>query len=70
MKNKDIRLYYPNPSDQGKGYILVLYEVTQQRDWVKGQSFFERQYLRSVPIDQITMYKDMGVTLTQNPGWE
>jgi hypothetical protein len=70
LKNKDIRLYYPNPSDQGKGYILVLYDVTQQRDWVKGQSFFERQYLRSVPIDQITMYKDMGVTLTQNPGWE
>jgi hypothetical protein len=26
-------------------------------------------YLSPVPLDQITLYKDQGVELKQNPGW-
>lgn len=70
INNSDIRMYFPNPNDKSKGYIYGLWNSSLQRDWVPGQSFFERQYLRSVPLDQIKMYSDMGVTLTQNPGWE
>lgn len=29
----------------------------------------ERIYLDPLPLDQITLYRDKGVTLTQNPGW-
>jgi len=29
-----------------------------------------RVYLYPVPLDQITLYKDNGVILTQNPGWQ
>ncbi|HTN38028.1 MAG TPA: RagB/SusD family nutrient uptake outer membrane protein [Arachidicoccus sp.] len=29
-----------------------------------------RVYLSPLPLDQIQLYKDHGVTLTQNPGWE
>lgn len=29
----------------------------------------ERNYLDPLPLDQITLYRDKGVTLTQNPGW-
>lgn len=29
-----------------------------------------RVYLYPIPLDQITLYGDNGVTLTQNPGWE
>ena len=29
----------------------------------------ERVYLRPIPLDQITLYSDFGVTLEQNPGW-
>ena len=30
----------------------------------------ERVYLRPIPLDQITLYRDYGVELRQNPGWE
>ncbi len=30
----------------------------------------ERIYLDPLPLDQIKLYKDKGVTLTQNPGWD
>ncbi len=30
----------------------------------------ERVYLSPIPLDQITLYHDQGVTLEQNPGWE
>lgn len=29
-----------------------------------------RVYLNPLPLDQIKLYKEQGVTLTQNPGWE
>jgi hypothetical protein len=28
-----------------------------------------RVYLNPIPLDQITLYKDQGVDLEQNPGW-
>jgi hypothetical protein len=30
----------------------------------------DRIYLLPLPLDQIQLYKDHGVTLAQNPGWE
>ncbi|MDE6301574.1 MAG: RagB/SusD family nutrient uptake outer membrane protein [Muribaculaceae bacterium] len=37
-----------------------------------GQSriFHNRQYLYPIPTEQITIYRQHGVDLTQNPGWE
>ena len=64
------RFYYPNPTDLTKAFIYNLYESNMRRDWVPGNSYYERQYLRSVPLDQITLYQDAGYELTQNPGWD
>lgn len=41
-----------------------------RRDWIPGDSYYERQYLNAVPLDQIKLYKDLGFTLSQNPGWD
>jgi len=30
----------------------------------------ERVYLDPIPLDQIKLYQDQGVALTQNPGWQ
>lgn len=47
-----------------EGYIVPAYEVQSQRrfpgDYV---------YLNPIPLDQIQLYKDNGITLEQNPGW-
>jgi hypothetical protein len=40
-----------------------------RRDWIPGDSYYERQYLNCVPLDQIKLYSDLGHMLTQNPGW-
>lgn len=69
LKNS-VHFYYPNPADETKGFIYNLYDANQRRDWVPGNSYYERQYLNCVPLDQITIYKDKGFTLTQNPGWD
>ncbi len=67
---KNVHFYYPNPNDLSKGFVHNLYENNMRRDWVPGNSFYERQYLNSVPLDQIKLYQDLGFVLTQNPGWD
>lgn len=67
---KNVRFYYPDPEDRSQAFVYNLYEVNMLRDWVPGNSFYERQYLNSVPLDQIKLYQDMGYELTQNPGWD
>lgn len=66
-----VRFYYPNPTtDPLKGFIYNLYDANLRRDWKPGDAYYERQYLNSVPKDQIKLYLDLGYELTQNPGWE
>lgn len=67
---KNVRFYYPNPNDKSKAFVYNLYESNMRRDWVPGNSYYERQYLSSVPLDQIKLYQDLGFELTQNPGWD
>ena len=65
-----VRFYYPDPVGEPlKAFIYNLYDVNLRRDWVPGDSYYERQYLNCVPLDQIKLYSDLGHTLTQNPGW-
>lgn len=64
-----VRFVYPNPADLNKGFIYNLYDANMRRDWQPGNAYYERQYLNSVPLDQITLYSDLGYVLTQNPGW-
>jgi hypothetical protein len=54
------------------GYVFGIWSITsaQNRDWIAGDPFYERQYLSPVPLGQIKLYQDAGVTLTQNPGWD
>jgi hypothetical protein len=51
-------------SDGEEGYIIPASAAASQR-------LFEdpRVYLDPVPLDQITLYQQNGVELTQNPGW-
>ncbi len=65
-----VRFWLPVAGDSTKCFIYNLYDANMRRDWVPGESYYERQYLNSVPKDQIKLYSDMGYTLTQNPGWE
>lgn len=65
-----VRLYYPVPNDQTKAFIYNLYDANMRRDWKPGDSYYERQYLNAVPLDQIKLYKDLGYNLEQNPGWD
>ncbi len=67
---KNVHFYYPDPNDNSKGFVHNLYENNMRRDWVKDNPFYERQYLNSVPLDQIKLYQDLGYELTQNPGWD
>jgi hypothetical protein len=67
---KKFYFYYPNPTTQPtKAFIYNLYTTNMRRDWIPGNSYYERQYLNSIPLDQIKLYSDMKKTLTQNPGW-
>jgi hypothetical protein len=61
--------YTPNASDKDKVFFYNLYDVNQRRDWKPGDPYYERQYLNSVPLDQIKLYSDLGYELKQNPGW-
>lgn len=68
--NRSLYLFDPeNPSDadSDKGYIY--YVRDHIRTFKKGELDSERYYLRAIPAAQITVYKDKGYTLTQNPGW-
>lgn len=65
-----VKFYTPNPADPNKKFIYNLYDANLRRDWLPGNSYYERQYLNSVPLDQIKLYSDLGYVLTQNPGWE
>ncbi|MBN3581895.1 RagB/SusD family nutrient uptake outer membrane protein [Algoriphagus aestuarii] len=51
-------------SEGDEGYIIPATAAVSQR-------LFEdpKVYLDPVPLDQITLYEQHGVTLTQNPGW-
>lgn len=46
------------------GYIIPAYVASAQRRFED-----EKVYLKPLPLDQITLYADHGVTLEQNPGW-
>lgn len=64
-------LYVPIAKDSSFVAMNPIVAATlNRRDWVEGDIMYERQYFSSVPKDQIKLYKDNGVTLTQNPGWE
>lgn len=63
-------LYCPIPGDSTRLAIHPIVASLNRRDWVDGDIVYERQYFTSVPKDQIKLYKDQGVTLLQNPGWE
>jgi len=63
-------LYVFTPGDSTRVATYNLFQSSSRRDWVEGDINYERQYFTSVPLDQIKLYKDMGYTLTQNPGWD
>jgi hypothetical protein len=47
-----------------EGYIVPAFETQSQRRFDD-----TRVYLSPIPLDQITLYEENGVTLEQNPGW-
>lgn len=57
---KDV--YLENNSSEG--YIVPAFKEESQRIFDN-----PRVYLSPLPLDQIKLYKDKGITLTQNPGW-
>lgn len=63
-------LYVFTPGDSSRVATYNLFQSSSRRDWVEGDIYYERQYFSSIPLDQIKLYKDMGYTLTQNPGWD
>ena len=67
---KAVRFYYPQAGNTDHAFIYNLYESNMRRDWIAGDSYYERQYLNAVPLDQIKLYRDMGYELSQNPGWD
>lgn len=48
-----------------EGYIIPATAESAIREFTD-----PRVYLNPIPLDQITLYNDQGVTLEQNPGWE
>jgi hypothetical protein len=62
--------YYPEAGNTDRAFIYNLYEANMRRDWIAGDSYYERQYLGAVPLDQIKLYRDLGYELSQNPGWD
>lgn len=63
-------LYVFTPGDSTRVATYNLFQSSSRRDWIEGDIVYERQYFTSVPLDQMKLYKDMGYTLTQNPGWD
>lgn len=64
------QFYYPDENDTDRAFIYTLYDANMRRDWQPGAPYYERQYLNAIPLDQIKLYKDLGYSLTQNPGWD
>lgn len=58
----------PTNANADKGYIYYLRDKNL-RIFKEGDLNSERYYLRAIPAGQITVYKDKGFELTQNPGW-
>lgn len=50
---------------EDEGYIIPAVAEETQRPFTD-----PRVYLDPLPLDQITLYKDNGYTLEQNPGWD
>jgi starch-binding outer membrane protein, SusD/RagB family len=67
---KGVKLYYPDPADTDHAFVYTLDGTAQQRNWIPGDPFHERQYLNSIPLDQITLYTNEGFELNQNPFWQ
>lgn len=65
-----VKFYYPTPGETNKGFIYNLHDANMRRDWQSGNSYYERQYLNAIPLDQIKLYSDLGYVLAQNPGWD
>ena len=63
-------LYTPVAGDSTFVALNPIVSQQNRRGWVEGDITYERQYFTSVPKDQIKLYKDNNVTLTQNPGWD
>lgn len=63
-------LYVFTPGDSSRVATYNLFQSSSRRDWVEGDINYERAYFTSIPLDQMKLYKDMGYTLTQNPGWD
>lgn len=57
---KDVKI----ENDAPQGYIIPAWKPETQRLFTD-----PRVYLNPLPLDQIKLYKDKGVTLAQNPGW-
>ena len=57
---KDVVL--ENGADEG--YIQPAWKAVSQRLFTD-----PKVYLEPLPLDQIKLYEDQGVTLEQNPGW-
>lgn len=51
-------------NNAAEGYIIPAPKPESQRLFTE-----EKVYLEPLPLDQIKLYADQGVTLTQNPGW-
>lgn len=64
------QLYVPDAANPHLAFVYNLYDANMRRDWQPGNSWYERQYLNAVPLDQLRLYKDVGFTLSQNPGWD
>lgn len=67
---KAVRFYYPQAGNTDHAFIYNLYESNMRRDWIASDSYYERQYLNAVPLDQIKLYRDLGYELSQNSGWD
>lgn len=52
-------------TDGATGYIIPASAASTARIFND-----DKVYLRPLPLDQIKLYKDQGVTLVQNPGWQ
>ncbi|MFO8001627.1 MAG: RagB/SusD family nutrient uptake outer membrane protein [Marinilabilia sp.] len=59
MKN----VYIEDGADEG--YIVPAHEEGTHRTFTD-----DRVYLDPIPLEQLSLYKDNGYTLEQNPGWE
>jgi hypothetical protein len=59
-KMKDVKIL----NDAAEGYIIPAWKPESQRSFVD-----PKVYLDPLPLDQIKLYSDHGVDLTQNPGW-